>query len=66
MRMKIVFIMILSQLLNTIAIPIVNHDKIFDRENRIYNALNILPMRCGGGYPSTNEGMPSGGGRWND
>ena len=39
-----------------------------DSDNRINEHLHstcILPLRDGGGYPSTNDN-PSGGGRWND
>jgi len=36
-----------------------------NRLNEHLYATSILPMRGGGGYPSTT-GNPSGGGRWND
>lgn len=36
-----------------------------NRVNEHLHATCILPLRDGGGYPSTS-GEPSGGGRWND
>jgi len=62
MKLSLFVVVIITQIMNIMAIPMIE-----PYENRIAkNILTIIPMRDGGGYPSTNDGMPSGGGRWND
>ena len=48
-----------------------NDNRFYDRDDDIQNRLtninhySVLPMKGGGGWPSTT-GNPSGGGRWNN
>jgi len=62
-----VYVMIMVMLLSILSVSLVQAATNQDASdpNRIYKPLYNPPMRCGGGYPSTNDN-PSGGGRWND
>ncbi len=74
---NIAFILIIATFITlTHGIPIVRPSPVNNRfrevDNDSHNRINehlystcILPLRDGGGYPSTT-GNPSGGGRWND
>ena len=60
MKYSLVVVCVLLMLMNMCSAVLLKDD-----ENRIYKGLHNLPMRCGGGWPSTNDN-PSGGGRWNN